>query len=390
MRDRIKYLPVNWIDGMKINKGHFIAQDDAWRDALNDVSSVNVSHVRFGVLPSSSEGEENFNVRIALDNQNVLRVTVLACQAVTPGGIRINLPVTNNTENITADNDANPSVSFPFSDTKSEAQWWVVLIIHPFQKKPVGSPDLAENPPRYPFLLPTYSVEVVSDSQYNQFAYHPYALTIGKVVANGNDVRVESDYIPPCYSTDADDDLKTLHAELDNFLATLEVRCSQIVQKIYKKNQQNEISELVQFLCDRLMIYLSTAITQMRWITLYESPASLFAAIVSLARLMKNTIDLRIGSGKEEMLNYLSEWSELKQGELESMLTSLANINYDNNDINKNISKITRFIKVTATLFETLSKLEFIGKKKDSGIFVKEEQHGFTDSQTKGRRRFFG
>lgn len=391
MRDRLKHLPVNWIDGMKINKNHFIAQDDAWRDALNDVSSVNVSHLRFGILPSSSEGEENYNVKISLDNQNVLRVTVLACQAVTPGGIRINLPATNASENISADADANPSTSFGLSDTKSEALWWVVLIIHPFQKKPVGSPDDAEKPPRYPFLLPTYSVEVVSDSQYNQFAYHPYALTIGKVIANGGDVRVDSDYIPPCFSTDASDDLKALHAELDSFLATLEVRCSQIVQKIYKKNQQNEISELVQFLCDRLMIFLSTTITQMRWATLYESPASLFACIVSLARLMKNTIDLRIGSGKEEMLNYLSEWSELRQGELESMLTGLASVRYDNNDINKNIQKVTRFVKVTSTLFETLSKLEFIGKKKDSGIFVKEEKQGFSDDEkNKARRRFFG
>lgn len=390
MRDRLKYLPVNWIDGMKINKNHFIAQDNAWRDALNDVSSINASHLRFGVIPASADGEENFNVKITLDNQNVLRVTVLACQAITPGGVRINLPATNASENISAGTDGNPSVSFPFSDAKSEAQWWVVLIIHPFEKKPAGSPDLTENPPRYPHLLPSYSVEVVSDSQYNQYAYHPYALTIGKVVTNGNDVRVDNDYIPPCFSTDAYDDLKTLHAELDHFLATLEIRCSQIVQKIYKKNQQNEISELVQFLCDRMMIFLSNAITQMRWITLYESPAELFLNIVSLARLMKNTIDLRIGSGKEEMMNYLSEWSELKQGEMESMLTGLANIKYDNNDINTNIPKIIRFVKVVSTLFETLSKLEFIGKKKDSGIFVKEEQHGFTDAQNKTRRRFFG
>jgi hypothetical protein len=390
MRDRLKHLPVNWIDGMKINKSHFIAQDDAWRDALNDVSSINASHLKFGILPVSSNGEENFNVKISLDNQNVLRVTVLACQAITPGGIKINLPLTNIPENINADADANPSILFQLSDIKTEAQWWVVLIIHPFQKKAVGSPDLSENPPRYPFLLPTYTVEVVSDSQYNQFAYHPYALTIGKVVANGNDIKVDNDYIPPCFSTDAYEDLRTLHAELDSFLATLEVRCSQIVQKIYKKNQQNEISDLVQFLCDRVMMFLSINITQLRWITLYESPAYMFAGIVSLARLMKNTIDLRIGSGKEEMLNYLSEWSELKQGELENMLSSLASIKYDNNDINKNIQKIIKFVKVTATLFETLSKLEFIGKKKDSGIFVKEEPHGFSDAQNKARRRFLG
>ena len=105
---------------------------------------------------------------------------------------------------------------------------------------------------------------------------------------------------------------------------------------------------------------------------------------------MKNVIDLRIGSGKEEMMNYLSEWCELNQGEFENMLTGLANIRYNHNDINSNIQKIIQFVKITSTLFETLSKLEFIGKKKDSGIFVKEEPNRFTDQQNKGRRRFFG
>ncbi|HRI22570.1 MAG TPA: hypothetical protein PLA68_16530, partial [Panacibacter sp.] len=182
-------------------------------------------------------------------------------------------------------------------------------------------------------------------------------------------------------------------AELDQFMATLEIRCVQIVQKIFQKKQQNEISELVQFLCDRMILYLGQAITNMRWTMIHESPAELFVCIASLARVMKNAIDLRIGSGKEEMLNYLTEWCELKQGELESMLTSLANIRYDNNDINKNIQKIALFVKVTARLFETLSKLEFIGKRKDSGIFVKEERPGYTEKpqqQQQAKRRFFG
>ncbi len=389
MKDQIKHLPVNWIDGMKINKNHFIAQDDAWKDALNDVAALCTSHLRFGILPASSAGENNFNVKISLDNQNTLRVAVLACQAITPGGTRINLPVLAVSEN--AETDGVSATSFQFSEAKAEANWWVVLMVHPFEKRPAGSPDLSENPPRFPYVLPVYTVQIISESQYSQFAYHPYALTIGKISANGNDIRVETDYIPPCYSTNAFSDLVTLHAELDQFLAMLEMRCSQIVQKIFKKNQQNDISELVMFLCDRVMLYLGHTITNMRWIIIHESPAALFACIASLARVMKNTIDLRIGSGKEEMMNYLSEWCELKQGELESMLSSLANIRFDNNDINKNIQKITQFVKVTARLFETLSKLEFIGKRKDSGIFVKEEKPGNIDlQQNKGRRRFFG
>ena len=383
MRDRLKHFPVNWIDGMKINKNHFIAQDDAWRDALYEAASLSTSPLRYGILPASSAGEDTFNVKISLDNQNTVRVAVLACQAVTQGGIRINIPTLNNFSS--SETDGVPALSFPFSPAKTETTWWVILTIHPYQKQPAGSPDNAEDPPRYPYVLPSYSVQVISENEYGQFANHPYALTIGRILCNNNSVNVDNDYIPPYYSIAASPDLVTLHSELDQFMSRLETLCSQIVQKIFKKDQQNEISELVKFLCDRVMLFLGQSITNMRWTMIHESPAALFACVASLARVMKNSIDLRIGSGKEEMLNYLGEWSELKQGELEAMLTGLANMRFDNNDVNKNISQIIYFVKITIRLFETLSKLEFIGKRKDGGVFIKEEVEKVVP-----KRRFLG
>lgn len=389
MRDNIKHHPVNWIDGMKINKNHFISQDDAYKDALQDIAALSVSPLRYGILPSSLAAESTFNVKISLDNQNNLRVAVLSCQAVTLGGARINLPALSISG--LSNTDGIPATSFQLSTPPgNESIWWIILYVHPFEKQPAGSADLSENPPRLPYILPSYSVQVLSDNQYRQFAEHPYALTIGKVAITGNEIRVEDDYIPPCFSISANEDLVSLHSELDQFLSTLETRCSQIVQKIFKKNQQNEISELVMFLCDRMMLYLAQAITNVRWTMMHDSPAALFATVANLARIMKNTIDLRIGSGKEEMMNYLSEWSELKQGEFESMLSNIASIRFDNNDVNKNIYKVISFVKITSKLFETLSKLEFIGKKKESGIFVKEEKDNNSEQQSKARRRFFG
>jgi hypothetical protein len=394
MRDNLKHFPVNWIDGMKISKEHFIATDDAWKDALFDMASVGLSPLRYGILPSSSAGEDPYNVKIALDNQNSLRVTVISCQAITPGGVRIAIPSLSVSGQPAT--DGVPATVVQLSAFSNDAVWWVVLVVHPYDKQPIGAPDLEENPPRLPYVMPSYTIQVVPDAQFRQYANHPYAVTLGKVVANGGSVRVEDEYIPPCISISASPDLVGLHSELDKFLGTLELQCSQIVQKIYVKKQQNDISELVLFLCDRIMLHLGTAITNMRWTMLHESPAALFATIASLARVMKNTIDLRIGSGKEEMMNYFSEWCELKQGELESMLATLASLRFDNNDINANIKKIITFVKVTTGLFETLGKLEFIGKKRETGIFVTEggpSGSGFNSSSNdaaKARRRFFG
>ncbi|MEO6718941.1 MAG: hypothetical protein ABIN67_01205, partial [Ferruginibacter sp.] len=61
-----------------------------------------------------------------------------------------------------------------------------------------------------------------------------------------------------------------------------------------------------------------------------------------------------------------------------------------NNDINKSIQQVVVFVRITSRLFETLSKLEFIGKRKESGIFVKEESPQQTEAAQKARRRFFG
>jgi hypothetical protein len=389
MRDNIKYFPVNWVDGMKINKDHFIEQDNAWRAVLQDLSAVHVSPLRYGILPVSVSGDAAFNVKISLDNQESLRVAVLSCNAVTSGGARIIIPAAGSTGQAETGNTL--TATFPFSSSANESYWWIFLTVNPYEKQPAGSPDLSESPPRFPHVLPTYTIQLISENNYREFAWHPYSLAIGKVAVNGKDIRIENDYLPPCFSISAHADLVSLHGELDKFLANIELFASRIVQNIFKKNQQNEISELVMFLCDRVMLYIGQAITSMRWTMLHEPPAAMFAAMSNLARVMKNSIDMRTGSGKDELMNYLTEWCELKQGELETMLGNLANADFDNNDINQNIDDITAFVKVTFRLFETLSKLEFIGKRKEGGIFVKEEKTTIQNDevQAKPRRRFF-
>lgn len=388
MRDRLKHYFVNWVDGMKINKTHFVEQNHAIQDALHDAASLHLNPHRYGVLPPSVAGENTFGVKVSLDNQNTLRVVVEACQAVTPGGVRISLPAFSSP--VATEADVMPATILPFTAAGTDLEWWIVLIVHPYNTQAAGAPDLTENPPRFPYVVPSYTIEVVPQAQYAQFRYYPYALTVGKIFVYNNEVSLVDFYIPPCYAVAAHPELISLLGEFDVFLASLERNCTQIVQKIFKKSQQNEVSELVMFLCDRVMLYLAQALTAVRWTLLHESPAALFFTMASLARVIKNTIDLRIGSGKDELMNYLSEWCDLKQGELESMLASIANMSYEHTDVNKNISESAVFVKVISRLFGTLSKLEFIGKRKSAGFVVKEELFADEAPRKTGKPRFLG
>jgi hypothetical protein len=362
MRDRIKHYSVNWVDGMKINKAHFIDQNNAFKDALHDMAALPLTPHRYGILPPSIGGENTFNVKVSLDNHKVLRVVVEACQAITPGGVRIALPAFSSL--VPNEFDCRPTTIFSFASASEELDWWIVLIVHPFETQPAGTADASEDPPRFANVLPTYTVEVVSSKQYKQFAYYPYAVTIGKVFVFGDDITLADYYIPPCYSVNAHPDLVSLLGEFDIFLSTMERNCTKIIQKIFKQPEQNGISEPVMFICDRIITYLGHTLTTARWKLAHDSPASLFFEMAALSRVIKNIIDLRTGSGKEELMNYLSEWCDLKQGELESMLSSIANMSYEHNDVNKNISETAVFLEKMTGLFATLANLEFIGKPK--------------------------
>jgi len=366
MRDNTQYFHVNWIDGMKINKNLFINQDDAIRNDLHDVASFSISPIKYGVLPGQVVGQNSFNVKISIDNQDNLRVSLLSCQAVTSGGIPINVSAALKTG--FNETDGTPSITYHLTQSLNESVYWVVLVVNPFERQPAGNLIVNETPPRFPYVLPVYTLQVVSDIQYKQFATHPYALVIGKVLVKGSGFVVDENYLPPCFTVSAHPALVQLYSDLEAYLNKIEVSCSKIIRKINQRKQKNELSEMILFLCDRTLLNIAQVINQFRWTTIHESPAYMLAAVSGIARVIKNTIDLNIDSGKDLLVTYFTEWCDPKQGEIEKILINMANERYDNNDINKSIVVVIAFVNLINELFQTLSNLEFIGKRKEGYV----------------------
>ena len=108
-----------------------------------------------------------------------------------------------------------------------------------------------------------------------------------------------------------------------------------------------------------------------------------------MARLFKNTFDHYVGSGKEELINYCTEWCNVNQIELETSVTNLSNHPYNHLDINASIDKILQFTRTVSNLFGNLSRLDYIGKKKDAGIFVNEKAVSYEPEQPTIKRKSF-
>jgi len=366
------YLPVNWIDGMKINKSHFIAQDNAMLYQVAQASSSLLNDLNYGLLPAD-QNSNGLKLFLSTDNQQKVQVRIRECRAITAGGYYIQF---NEDTALSGNNLQTPLITPAISlkDLKAKsAAYYIVLTINPYKRVPVGEADPAETPPRIPYAAPLYSVDLVPVSEVAKNKLGGFQLPVGKIKIDDQRVQLDEEYIPPCCTVSSHQDLAEIHAALEQFFAKMESYSLQIIQKIQQKKQVNDMAVIVQKLCDQVLFFTGTQVAELKSLGLIQAPVYVISKICSLARVFKNTLDCYLGSGKEELVNYFTEWCSFTKGDLESAIVTLSNHQYDHMDINSSVEKVSVFTIIISNLFHQLARLEYIGKRKEAGIFVKEE-----------------
>jgi len=87
MIEKLNHFPVNWIDGMKINKTHFTEVQNFVSDSVRDAVGVHTSMIGYGLLPV----KDPVKINLIIDNHKLLRIKVEECHAITPNGSRIEI-----------------------------------------------------------------------------------------------------------------------------------------------------------------------------------------------------------------------------------------------------------------------------------------------------------
>jgi len=371
MQEPLKYYHVNWVDGMKINKKHLIGLENAGMDRIKDAIACGLNDNNYGLLPSLNDKGNPLKIVMTIDNQKTLRVKIFECRAVTPGGARIEISERDSVVQGFA--VPFPENTFELTGDGNENIVYVALSVDLFSRIPFGNADPAEEPPRYPFVTPAYHVHIIPEEQLTKKEMGPSFLLIGKIRIADQKPELIKEYIPPCTTVQSFNMLVRVHAEFDKFFSQLELDLLKILNKINEKEQSNVLARVVAHLSENLLYFLSTSILEFRWKIIDQPPLYMFEYPARLARLIKNTIDSNSGEAKEELLNYFTDWCNLKQGEFEKTLISTINFQYDHSNSYNTLLLMMRFTEVIATLFNKLSILEYIGKKKDTNIFVKEQ-----------------
>jgi hypothetical protein len=365
----LKYFNVNWVNGMKVRKEYFIQQENAFEDKIKDAAGCYLNSYNFGLLPIWGNDDTSFKVVIKISNQKFLNVSIFQLRALTQGGARIEILESNSPMEFSVD----LTDEIEASRKEEYGKYLIMLAVDQFSKEPFGDLDIDEEPPRYPFTRPSLKVSLIPEKQLAHEGKLPYCLIIGEILIRPERLELFEEYLPACMTISSHSRLISFHSTVDKFYNQLELNILSIISKIKEKKQDSTLAMSVLALSQNLLDFLSVNNLIIKWQLPDQPPVYLFENIASFARIIRNTIDCNTAAQKEELLNYFTSWSELKQGDFEKLLIYCINFRYNHNEISVSIDQFSEFVHIMNALFTKLESLAYIGKKKETNIFVKEQ-----------------
>lgn len=201
MSEKPKYYSVNWVDGMKINKDHFIDAYNAtvYHQYLLGKSMINPYN--YGLLPGTGN-TPSLDISFEISSSNQIIIKVERCLAITSGGYIIDIDSKESELSVFTINISKEELP---SDEDLSGQFYIVLKIDPYDRIPFGEADPKENPPRHPYIIPGYEVAILPVEQMNKIGFGEYYQIIGKIIVKENIPSLDDTYIPPCSRVSCDE-----------------------------------------------------------------------------------------------------------------------------------------------------------------------------------------
>ncbi|GEO04177.1 hypothetical protein AAE02nite_18410 [Adhaeribacter aerolatus] len=350
MLPHLKHFPVNWIDGMKISKAHFLQQENALSDQIRDVAGMQMNAYSYGLLPQSSSTKQPLDIQLNFDHSGYVKVKVIECRAVTPGGVRIE--ITHQTQPVEA--------SLQIQEMRAQA-YELILVADPFTRVPMGQPDPEETPKRPPHTITNYRLEILPYPQ----TYHPefsvFQLSIGRLRVEGELVKLSEHYIPPCMQVSSYPRMLAIYNRLLQQLNNAEIAATEVIQKMLSKPNPTNVDNGILAVAQQTMIFLANGMDTFRLIYHQQPPLLMVEYFVRWARVISLTLNTLLRKDREDLLNYLHAWFELAPREFENLLRGLLTLEYAHNESQEALSKVEYFADKMVQLLQKLGEMQHSG-----------------------------
>lgn len=362
----IRRMAVNWVDGMKISRQHFLETDHYHLDQVRRAGAALLSPMSYGLL-LPKDGIDPLEVQVLGDAGNQIRVKVNRCQAITPDGSVLDIEENDDLKLDTSLAGILEQYRLPMTPN---IEIYLVISIGMFERQPAGTPAESEMPVRHPYTLPLYRVSLVPSELINIEQWGGPALIVGKLACNNGEIRVLHDFVPASRAVRSHKNLREWHSRWSGYLNDIEMYSFRILQKIKLKSQKSTLSDSVQMMVERLVGTMTIVNISFQRLAPWEPPVQMATSMIQSAQAVRTSLECLTDREKEELLAYLAEWADESPGSIEKQLLGVVQVAYNHNDILPCLRIIDGFYTMWTALFLKLSQLEFIGKRKGQQVFI--------------------
>lgn len=342
--------PVNWVDGMKINKSHFRAQEAYYDEQLALLLETRLTDQNFGLLPPSPDypGPD-----LTVTDQIV---EVNRCQLLTRGGYLL-LVGNENRE------DLRRKVSdLKYGQGNAEAdRWLLILRVHPGEQTTLGTPDPSERPLRHPSVTARLSIELLPEQSLGRASSYVHAAPIARLVRGYQGIALDPTYIAPVVRTSASAVLNDRLRHWQTELLALEGNTYEVIRKIKDKHRNetgNQLSADLLSLTLACIRYISSHFDAYRMTLVEREPVYLFTWFAGLARVVRD--EFRLSEEPENLMGYLAYFIEgVSAPEMMNRCNALCDYRYDHLAIERGVEAVDRFLAFTTVMFDRMKELDY-------------------------------
>ncbi|MEZ5009404.1 MAG: hypothetical protein R2728_05110 [Chitinophagales bacterium] len=355
--DKNRYL-VNWTDGMKIKKDHFIQSENYYNKQIQSIRYQYKRNNEFGILPSD-DGYTSLQMQLSHDD-----LVVNKCLAVTGDGsfilIENNQPLRLDAAKI---NELMNALN------NNRAGVYIVIQVNTTERVPIGEPDPDEVPLRKPYATVRYVLDVMPESQINKdlLSTANFAV-IGKIISDGAIIRIDDEFIAPCTHVMNNEILSDYY---DRWMVALErtnKNAIMVVNKVLSKNQRLVLDRSIMLLSQNMMTHISSKIDYLKHCKKSISPIELLSFGFGYTRVIRNSIESIFKN--EELINYICQYIKADPSLFKKFIEhDVLGMSYNVLDLNKNFRRMDKLIESFDHIYVTLPSLSY-KVEGDHGLIV--------------------
>lgn len=365
----IQYKPINWVDGMRLSSGQFVATDHYYQDSIRDAVSTQLNGYNYGILPGYGTDKSTFALDITAKASHMVDIWVHSCHAITADGCRIHIDAGSN-------GLRNVGLSHYFNEASgiSSGMYHILLQVDPFGRVPEGEINPEDEPARYPYVGPSYKILILPGTEVMPVHIESRSLPIGQMLIENGSVRVNERFIPPCTAMTSHPLLIRYYEQLSAMLQKLQRALFSIIDKTANVSSTTVLAKNLRMVTERLLEYLAHTIFSFRHELRQGPPLHFVGFFCHLAQVLFTGMRAIAPKEREDILKYFYAWRDINPASFEELLARVMEIPYNHQDIYASIALAEEFLEEITALWERLAALEYIGQHKENIVVAQQQQ----------------